>query len=106
MPSQWRSHVAKVGRNNNTAAQLTVRTLSGTWYLDPLAAAECGLEVRRDNWRLTCQRNAARIERYAQKTNRKRICLAELLDKGGGGDKQFRQDRSVCGLSSARIAQC
>jgi hypothetical protein len=80
--------VAKVGRNNNTAAQLTVRTLSGTWYLDPLAAAECGLEVRRDNWRLTCQRNAARIERYAQKTNRKRICLAELLDKGG--DKQFR----------------
>jgi hypothetical protein len=34
------------------------------------------------------QRRAARIERYAQKTNRKRICLAELLEKGG--DKQFR----------------
>ena len=34
------------------------------------------------------QRRAARVERYAQKTNRKRICLAELLDKGG--DKHFR----------------
>src|SRR6516165_11211928 len=26
----------------------------GATCLDPLAAAECGLEVRRDNWRLTC----------------------------------------------------
>jgi hypothetical protein len=34
------------------------------------------------------QRRAARIERYAQKTKRKWVCLAELLDKGG--DKQFR----------------
>jgi hypothetical protein len=34
------------------------------------------------------QRRTARIERYRQKPNRKWICLAELLDKGG--DKQFR----------------
>ena len=34
------------------------------------------------------QRRAARIERYAQETKRKRVCLDELLDKGG--DKQFR----------------
>jgi hypothetical protein len=37
---------------------------------------------------VACQRRAARIERYTQKTKRKRVCLAELLDKGG--DKQFR----------------
>jgi len=33
------------------------------------------------------QRRAARVEQYAQKTKRKWVCLAELLDKGG--DKQF-----------------
>jgi hypothetical protein len=34
------------------------------------------------------QRRADRIERYAQKTKRKWVCLAGLLEKGG--DKQFR----------------
>jgi hypothetical protein len=32
--------------------------------------------------------HVARIERYAQKTKRKWVCLAELLDKGG--DKKYR----------------
>jgi hypothetical protein len=80
--------MAEARRNNSTAARLTVETVSGDWYLEPVAAAECDLELQRDNWRLTWQRHAARIERYAQKTNRKRICVAELLGKGG--DKHFR----------------
>jgi hypothetical protein len=45
-----------------------------------MSPAEAGDHVAR-------QRRAARIERYTQKTKRKRVCLAELLDKGG--DKQF-----------------
>jgi hypothetical protein len=62
--SQVEKHMAKADRKN-TPSITTVQ-------MPPAEAAD----------------HVACIERYAKKTKRKWVCLAELLDKGG--DKQFR----------------
>ena len=69
--SQVEKHMAKADpKNTHSVARI---------HMPPAEAAD---HVAR-------QRRAARIERYTQKTKRKWVCLAELLEKGG--DKQYRR---------------
>jgi hypothetical protein len=68
--------MAKAKRNSSTAAQLTIETPSGTWYLEPLAAGESEIRRRARQWR------TARILRFIdrQKKQRAWIAFGELAE--------------------------